>query len=384
MNWIIPEIKFDTSIRRIIDSVDIHSNNVCIKGFAKTGKTFCLVYLVKKLKSFNPNLSIQFLVSRNIEVEKYKAIFKELNIKVCICTYYKFMSNLQRYDFVFCDDIQNTSASTLSIIANSANRIIAAMNPYMSIFEKDLLSQETTATIDEVLEILSPRVYELQYLHKRTIYSDIIKNLIAEPGLYYSNQNLSRMEPHPCICKADNEDSEIAYIISKAKRAIACGYKVGILLPTNKAIVDFVQCVIKKEGWQPWDIKVDKWGRIDFSQLNRYLSKEGIPLNCLGTETYYYAEMPKSIFVINYYNSMTYEFDTVFIPFLNSNLYIHSNDIIARNLFIYSILSSNNSLYMSYSVNKHKYLERIKMFCNHIDISKDIQDHKNIFIDIKF
>ena len=153
--------------------------------------------------------------------------------------------------------------------------------------------------------------------------------------------------------------------MAKAKAAI--GYNVGILLPTNKAVVDFVQHVIKMEGGQPWVTEVDKWGKIDFLQLNRHLSKEDIPMKCLGTETYH-SEMHKNISVINYYNSMVYEFDIVFLPFLNSNLFIHSNEIIARNLFVYSILSSKNSLYLSYSGNKHKFLDKIEMFCNKIDI----------------
>ena len=382
MNWFIPENKLDYSERAPITDLDIHSkNNVCLKGFAKTGKTRCLIYLIRKITLREPNLSIMFVVSRNIEVEKYRIAFRELSIKVQICTYHKCLSNLQKCDYIFCDDIQNISVSTLSTIANSANRIIVAMNPYMPIFEKDLLSQEPTAAIDDVLEILSPRVYELQYLHKRSNYIDLIKNLIAETGLNNSNQILSRIDTLPRICKANNEDSEIDYIISKAKRAIAHGYNVGILLPTNKAIVDFVQRVIKKEGGQTWEMMVDKWGKFDFSQLNQHLSKEGISLNCFGTETYHYTEMPKAISVINYYISMVYEFGAVFIPFLNSNLFIHSNDIIARNLFVYSILSSKNSLYMSYSGNKHQYLSKIEMFCITIDTSEAVHDN-NFFIDI--
>jgi hypothetical protein len=382
MSWLIPENKLDSSKRHPIDDLNIHSNDVCLKGFTKTGKTLCLIHLIRKILLCKPNLSILFIVSRNIEVEKYRIAFKELNIKVQICTYHKYLSNLQKCDFIFCDDIQNISVSTLSAIANSANRIIVAMNPYMPIFEKDLLSQEPTVTIDDVLEMLSPRVYELQYLHKRPINIDLIKNLISETGLNNSNQILSRIGTLPKICKADNEDSEIDYIISEAKRAIAYGNDVGILLPTNKAIMDFVQRVIKKEGGKTWEIKVDKWGKIDFSQLNQHLSKEGISLNCLGTETYHYTEMPKAIRVINYYNSMVYEFDTVFIPFLNSNLLIHSNDIIARNLFLYSILSSNYCLYMSYSGNKHHYLSKIEMFCSKINISEVVHDNNNFFIGI--
>lgn len=382
MSWFIPENKLDYTERPPITDLDIHSNNVCLKGFAKTGKTLCLIHLIRKITLCKPNLSIMFVVSRNIEVEKYRIAFRELNIKVQICTYHKYLSNLQKCDYIFCDDIQNISVSTLSAIANSANRIIVAMNPYMPIFEKDLLSQEPTVTIDDVLEMLSPRVYELQYLHKRPINIDLIKNLIPETGINRSNQILSKIDTLPRICKADNEDSEIGYIISKAKRTIELGYNAGIILPTNKAIVDFVQRVIKKEGGQTWEMKVDKWGKIDFSILNQHLSKEGISLNCLGTETYHYTEMPKAISVINYYNSMVYGFDIVFIPFLNNNLFIHSNEIIARNLFAYSILSSNNCLYMSYSGNKHQYLSKIEMFCNTIDISEAVHDNNNFFIDI--
>lgn len=376
MNWFIPENELDFPPRPVIDSVDIHSNNVCIKGFAKTGKTLLLIYLMRRIRISEPNATIHFIVIRNIEVEKYRNIFRELSLQVNVSTYFMFLRNPQRCDYAFCDDVQNISVSTLSTIANNANRVIVAMNPYMPIFDKGLLSQEPIITMEEIIELLSPTVRHLQCFHKGNIHYDLITNLIADTGLNYSRRNLSMSDCQPRICKADSEDSEMEYIIKQAKKTSNLGFSTAILLPTNMEVLKFVQRVIKMEGSEPWDEVSDKWGRIDFAQLNRYLSVKGIPLTCLGTET------PDSINVINYYNSAVYEFDRVFIPFLNNKLYIHSNDIIARNLFVYAILSSRYSLYMTYSGHMHPYLTQIETYCGKIDISTPNQNQNNSFIEV--
>jgi len=376
MSWFIPENKFDDSKRLVIDTVDIHSNNVCIKGFAKTGKTLLLIYLMRRIRISEPNAIIHFIVIRNIEVEKYRNIFRELSLQVNVSTYFKFLRNPQRCDYVFCDDVQDISVSILSTIANNANRVIVAMNPYMPIFEKGLLSQEPIITMEEVIELLSPTVHHLQYFHKGNIHYDLITNLIADTGLYYSRCILSKSDCQPRICKADSEDSEMEYIIKQAKKTSNLGFSTAILLPTNMEVLKFVQRVIKMEGSEPWNEVSDKWGRIDFSQLNRYLSEKGIPLTCLGTET------PECINVINYYNSTVYEFDMVFMPFLNNKLFIHLNETIARNLFVYAILSSRYSLYMTYSGHMHPYLTQIETYCGKIDISTPNQNQNNSFIEV--
>ena len=77
---------------------------------------------------------------------------------------------------------------------------------------------------------------------------------------------------------------------------------------------------------------------------------------------------------------MVFEFDTVFMPFLDENIFIHSNENISRNLFVYSLMSCRDTLYFTYCGKKHKYLEKIEMFCNKIDINNLSQN--NMFIGI--
>ena len=382
MSWIIPENKLDISIRTIIDRFDVN-NNVCIKGFLKTGKTLCIMHLIRKSICLNHTSKVLLLVLGRLEVEYFKMVCQELGIRINIDTYFHFKKNPNKYDRIFCDDVQNITASTLTIIKENAGHVIVSINPDLKLLCVDFSSDEETLTTGQVINILSPTICELNLFHGKTNVNALSKIVSGTDKCFQPKYNNTKQHTRIRLCKAQEDMAENEYIFREVKNILNVGHSIGVFFPTNNDVIAFTQYFIQLEGMESWEAKKNIWGKPDFPDLNHYLVKNELPLQILSNYCGEFREINNKINVMTYYNSKGVYFDYVFMPYLNSILFINANEQISRNLFVMAATRCHYSLFLSYTGYMHRFLYEIKDECIQIDIENTLNgqyyNRDNIF-----
>ena len=372
MSWIIPENRLGPEPRIIIDGN--LKQNICIKGIAGTGKTLVLMHLVRKVMHIEPNIRICVLAYNNLIVEHYRMGFDELCMRVNVMTYYSFTKSSQNYDYIFCDNIQNISSKTLVQISSQSKYVIVTIDPYIKLFATDPLTNELTLSICEIISLLTPKVYDL-FTHNYCSSKRILISKVLRINLYQGINSISKIDTQVRICKAKNDVEELQYIYRYAKRGLKVGNSSSVLLPTHDLIMSFIQSVILLEGKQPWTIQTNKYGKTDYSVLNCYLEKNGLPIQCLGNGYGHLSECQNKISISTYYSSLGLQFDDVYIPYVNSNMYINSDEQISRNALALAMTRCRYSLYITYTGKIHEYLKDAEADCCIIDIHEALSSN---------
>ena len=377
-DWIIPESCLDTGVdpRPLRFVFDKSGGNLCISGFCKSGKSLSLLQIAREIKKFQREATVLILVFRNIDEVKFKELPYEIGLKFDILTYWQFHRNPTYYDYILCDDIQLTSQTTLLEIKEKANHVVVTINPYLRLFENDPLTNTPPLTIEVVRETLQPKEYELHDIHKSfgsstiELARQLLNNDLSTPYI-----NMTSMRQNVRICEATCKEEELQYISNNTARCLNCGYSVAILLPTNRDILVLIQTLIKGDGKDPWIEVLNNWGKIDYNNLNRYLTSIGLNIQCLGSNYGQLPDINSKINIMTYHSSMGFEFDYVYLPYVNSELFISSNSEIDKNAFILAMTRATHQLCITYSGTMHPYLERIKDRCLRIEINNEKENN---------
>lgn len=375
MGWFVPENMLNDSTRYVIDNFDISKGDVCISGYLNSGKTLSLMYISREIARLTKGASILILAFRNIDADKFRITSRELGLNLNILTYWQFHKNPTCYDYILCDDIQLTSQTILLEIKEKANHIVVTINPNLRLFENDPLTNTPSLTLEMVRETLQPIEYELLNFHKSFDDSTIeLARLLLNIDWVMPKRNIGRMcQNH--ICEATCKEEELQYISKKSARCLNCGDSVAILLPTNRDILTLIQALIKGDGKEPWTEVLNNWGKIDYNNLNRYLSSIGLNIQCLGSNYGQLSDITTKINIMTYHSSMGFEFDDVYLPYVNSDLFISSNSEIDKNVFILAMTRATHHLCITYSGTMHPYLELIKDRCLKIEINNEKENN---------
>jgi len=376
MGWFIPENMLNSSTRYVIEDFDISKGNVCISGYLNSGKTLSLMYISRKITRLTKGASILILAFRNIDADKFRITSRELGLNLNILTYWQFHKNPTCYDYILCDDIQLISQTILLEIKKKANHVVVTINPNLRLFENDPLTNTPSLTLEVVRETLQPIEYELLNFHKSFGDSTIeLARLLLNIDWAMPKRNISRMCQNVRICEATCKEEELQYISKNTARCLNCGYSVAILLPTNRDILVLIQALIKGDGKDPWIEVLNNWGKIDYNNLNRYLTSIGLNIQCLGSNYGQLSDINSKINIMTYHSSMGFEFDDVYLPYVNSDLFISSNSEIDKNVFILAMTRATHHLCITYSGTMHPYLELIKDRCLRIEINNEKENN---------
>ncbi len=377
MGWFIPENMLNSSTRYVIEDFNISKGNVCISGYLNSGKTLSLMYISRKITRLTKGVSILILAFRNIDADKFRITSRELGLNLNILTYWQFHKNPTCYDYILCDDIQLISQTILLEIKKKANHVVVTINPNLRLFENDPLTNTPSLTIEVVRETLQPKEYELHDIHMSFGGSiiELARQLLNNNDLSTPYINMTSMRQNVRICEATCKEEELQYISKNTARCLNCGYSVAILLPTNRDILALIQALIKGDGKEPWIEVLNNWGKIDYNNLNRYLTSIGLNIQCLGSNYGQLSDINSKINIMTYHSSMGFEFDYVYLPYVNSDLFISSNSEIDKNVFILAMTRANQHLCISYSGTMHPYLERIKDRCLRIEINNEKENN---------
>lgn len=198
-------------------------------------------------------------------------------------------------------------------------------------------------------------------------------------NIFAARRDMSKQSTQVRVCQAQNFDEEVKYILKEGKNAVNNGYTTGILIPTGKAIIAFVNTALRQEGKPEWAPTTNRYGSIDFSSLNSHLNRYGVQMQYVGNGTGNFSEGIRKITIMTYHSSKGLDFDNVFIPGLNRNLFITYNSDLSRTLFMVAMTRSRNNLYLTYSGYKHEYLQKFSSDCNSIDIHANLNQQSTGF-----
>lgn len=370
MAWIIEEHRLDPQQREFIDQQNFDRENIWIKGFPGSGKSVLLAYTLKSIRSRNPQDSVVVVVFTRALVQMFNEALREIGIdNVEVMTFYEFMNSRAYYNYVLSDEVQDLVPSVLQAMRNRADHVIVAGDENQSIFESDPKFRERTVSPSEVRELLSAAPFELNTIHRlsRSII-DVIQRFMPGMNVFAARNDLTRAATQVRLCQADASDEEVKYIKQEASRATRVGDTAAVLLPTQKAIVEFTNKALALEGKSAWTEQLNKWGKLDFSAMNSHLSSKGLNIRYVGNGVGSFTSDDRKIIIMTYHSAKGLDFDNVFIPFLNTNLFIVPDEMRSRTLFMVAMTRSRNNLYLTYSGNRHSYLDAFSDVCNGINI----------------
>ena len=101
-----------------------------------------------------------------------------------------------------------------------------------------------------------------------------------------------------------------------------------------------------------------------------FVEKNMIPFQCLGNTFGQIGDCQNKTSILTYHSSQGLHFDEVFIPNMNTNLFINPNEHIGRNALALAITRFDCSLYITYNGILHRYLSGIETNCINIDIQE--------------
>ncbi len=370
MGWIVPENKLDDQQRNFIENVDIDRKNVWIKGFPGSGKSVLLAYTIKKIKREHPNAKIVVVVFTQSLIKMFYAAFVEMGVSANIMTYYAFMDGSDHYDYVLSDEVQDMTARVLRTMNERADHVIVAGDEHQSIYDSDPKYREATVTTGEIRDLLSASDYELGIIHR--LSSSIIsavQRFLPNMNVFSAKRDLSKQSTQIRLCTANSKAEEAKYIFKEAKKAINVGQTAAILVPTHDCVLDIVQNILKSEGKSEWTVATNNYGKVDYRELNNYLSRNGIPVQYVGNGYGSFSEDSRKITLMTYHSSKGLDFDNVFLPGLDSTLFISRNEPLGKTLFMVAMTRSRNNLYLTYNGSyQHPYVRNFSSDCSQINI----------------
>lgn len=370
MAWIIEENKLDAQQREFIDRMNFNRKNIWIKGFAGSGKSTLLAYTAEKVLTISPSSNIVLIVFTQSLVEMFKAAFKEKNLNVPVETYYRFMKGNSRYDYILCDEVQDLTPRILREMNNRGTHVIVAGDSNQSIYDRDPQWNEKTVIPSEIGSLINGEAFELGIIHRlsRSII-DAVQRFLPRMNIFSAKRDMTKSDTQIRLCEASSDEKEIAYVIEQATKAVNEGYTAAILIPSAQKIVHLVNLALLHTGKSVWEGATNRYGKTDFGAMNTYLKANGVKMQYVGNGYGSFSENDRRIILMTYHSAKGLDFDNVFIPFANNNLYISPDESMAKTLFMVAMTRARKNLYISYYGYPSDYLDAFRSNCSHIDIS---------------
>lgn len=380
--WMVPADKLDADQNQFIFEKSKEKQNYWIDGKAGSGKSILLVHTILDKIEENENISICIVVFTHSLVQMFTTGMQELKIpykNVYLTTYHRFKNENYRYNYIFCDEVQDLPKSVLENMRSRCDRLIVAGDPNQSIYECDPQTKEPVVTSSEITQIIDAKPYPLEGIHRLTqsIINAVNKFL---PTLFKAEQSKRRENTDIRLVKAEDREEEVRYILDKANKALEAEESVVIILPTHNLIAEFINIVLKQNNIAQWekDNNLNRWGRPDYSKLHTYLKNNNINIEYIGNGygDLYNASQNK-ILIMTYHSSKGLDFDNVFLAFANADSFYGS---FTKDLFMVGMTRSKSELYISYTGILHSYVESFKDMCIEVDannISNDNDDNDN-------
>lgn len=352
-NWMIPYKDLDPSQQRIVGELDepMKKSNLWLIGYPGSGKSVILTHLAFKAKKQNKKIVV---------VNYTKALgnlfdtgFQELNISgIRVKTPYELLEyDGQHYDYIICDEIQDLSLQTFKEIKNKCDYLIAAGDANQSIFDIDTINGLPVMAANDPSKVIqvSPIVQNIIYRLTKTMVETAI---IICPHLSGMRDkiNLTTIDTRILRRKFESVELESTWVYEDASRFSLRSERTAILFTTKKSMIAFANTVLSTKG-NYWNPVMTKFGDFDFSDLNSYLSNKNIKMECVLKDfgSLKNAHQNGKIILTTYHSAKGLDFENVYLPYLNKDLYLLNNVEKSKVLLMVALTRSSKNLTLSFS-----------------------------------
>lgn len=369
-NYSVSPARLDPEQKTFLEKELPTGKNYWICGFPGSGKSTLLEHCIRIIKADKPKASILVIVFTRSLIEMFKAAFDEMGLEhVTIKTMYEFVFKPERYDFILCDEVQDLTPRIFDAMRKYSSHLIVAGDENQSIYETDPQFNEKTINPNVISTSISGNPYPLTIVHRLSpAIQQSIQYLI--PSLT-NLANLTNMADHQTqirLCRADSWSQEVEYIWKEAQKAPRIRKTSAILFSTHNAVMQFVSKVTSIENKVQWKPAAGT----GLNDMNEYLKNQGVKLQYVGND-YGNLKDTDCVILMTYHSAKGLDFDNVYLPDIDSNLYISRTEELSRKIFMVAMTRSRNNLYLCYSGTPHPYLECVssnrKNYVS-VDISK--------------
>lgn len=378
--WLPPEEKLDPQQKEFLKRENgfLDKKNVWIKGFPGSGKSVLVAYAIKKILE-NPetcnNKILLVLFTRSL-VDLYKKGFKDMekNIDVVTCPEFYRMS-IDMYDHIFCDEVQDLSPAILSMFREKSNHVVVAGDENQSIYSIEPFTKQATVVPTQIPSLINAESYSLIYIHRlsRSIIAAIQK-MMPNINIFEAKRDETKKDVQIRICTSNSKKEETEYVYKEACRRVERNYTTAILLPTSEKIIEFCNTLLTVENKPVWNFVNNQYNRPDWRSLNQHLLTNGISVEYVGNGygSLSHAEQHKNVVLMTYHSAKGLDFENVFIPYTNNELFRHTNFNNIETLFMVAMTRGKENLYITYNGNLLSYVQTFsseKSICTNIEIN---------------
>lgn len=361
--WVVKPQNLDGEQRQFLNE-KLNGGNVWISGFPGSGKSTLLMHAARLILSDNPEKRIFVATFTNSLVTMFEAAFRELGLHhVEVGTMYYFKKTGARYDYIFCDEVQDLTPSIIREMKSRCDHLIVAGDPHQSLYDMDPKFHESTVGPADITGLLDGEEYKLSIIHRLSpSIQKAVRKLMPEMRELSNIRNSASHSTQIRLCRASNKSDELKYVWKEAQKGPEVGDSSAILASSNDAVVDYVNNILSLEGKQPWSPTLNRWSKQDFGAMNHHLSCQGVRLEFVGCG--YGMLRDDKVCITTYHSAKGLDFDNVFLPGLNTDLWID------RTVFMVGMTRSRNNLYLSYFGESNKYVDCFADDCARVDVSE--------------
>jgi hypothetical protein len=235
---------------------------------------------------------------------------------------------------------------------------------------------EAPAKPNEIKATLNPTEKELSIIYRLTkSMLDVLKRVFTE--MLSSKIPISKADTSIEVWEFtdDTDDKEISFIWEKAEETnrLRPSEVAAILINSHDGIVDFCNAILKLNEKEPWQRINDQYDKPNYLLLNRHLANNAIPLMYVGNQygSLKAADTQNKIVIMTYHSAKGLDFDSVFLPLANSDMWFHSKE---KELLLVALSRSKNDLVISYTGALHPTLS---LFVGHVSkktVNKSVTD----------
>ena len=374
--WMITYDKLDADQKDFVKSQDV--KNEWIVGFPGSGKSVLLVHKIKQILDCDPSASIDLVVFTRSLKELFRAGFRELGITgVGIQTMYEFYKDSERYDYIFCDEVQDITPEILEAIRRRAmKQVFVAGDPNQSIYKIDPRFKQPTVAPDEPGKILDARRISLRTIYRLTqSIMTAVQKFYTKMNLWQAKRDMTKQDVNIRLCKSGSISGQIEYINNRIAKILSEKESCVILLATRNDVKKFVDTLLELNGSSAWIVCDNIYGSPNYDILNDYLRVCGLKYVYVGGGYGSLDEVMDGNYaaIMTYASSKGLDFENVFMPFVSRDLYINADPEISKTQFMVAMTRCRKNLYLTYSGSPFCYVDQFAEDCSNIDCDRNVK-----------
>lgn len=358
MKWMITEDRLGADQVNVIDEITkITDKPIWIKGHAGSGKSVLLLHSLADYLVLNPSAKVTVVVFTRALVDLLSVGLKQIPklngknvpVQTIYQLKYKMDNNYSRYDAIFCDEIQDLPIEFIKSIKNYCTHLIIAGDAEQSIYNSVPVFEERPARPQDIKDGIIPVEKNLGIIYRLTTsILNVLKKVF--PAMLADMPNIAKEDTEIKLYQAVTIDEEINFCWNDIKKTntLRATEVSAVLISGHDDIVSFVNKVLELEGKQIWTRIDARDNKPNYDLMNQHLINSNVPLMYIGNNfgSLVDADTQNKVVIMTYHSSKGLDFDYVYLPMVNNNMYIHSNE---NSLLLVALSRSKSGLFISYT-----------------------------------